>query len=283
MPSLIVANDIVGLGKVALTISLPIISTCQTEVIPLPTVLLSSHTGGFNSVHVRDLSDDLLGFIKQWDELKITASGLVTGYFKSSQQIEIVRHFAEAADLPLFVDPIMGDRGKLYQGFDETYVEAMKSFCRKAEVIIPNLTEAALLTDTKFLEEGTYRQVDIENLLTALSQLGPEQIIITGVSFSEDEIGLAYLDSRTGTVSYVMTRKFPNHFFGTGDVLTSILAAGFSWGLTFEKVAPLALSFLDKVLETTLNRQRDLKLGLSYESHLGKLFMDFKKVVEDEK
>ena len=182
MTKVIVANDLVGLGKVALTSSLPIMSACQTEVLPLPTVLLSSHTGEFENIYVRDLTDDLKGFCKQWEHLDFIVDGLVSGYFKSEEALKCVGQLARDKQIALFVDPIMGDNGSLYQGFDRNYVEAMKAFCQQADVIIPNLTEAAFLTDTPYLEEGSYDEATIEKLLRELTKLGPRKVILTGIS-----------------------------------------------------------------------------------------------------
>lgn len=165
MTTVIVANDLVGLGKVALTSSLPIMSACQTEVLPLPMVLLSSHTGEFDNIYVRDLTVDMQGFCEQWRRLDFRVDGLVSGYFKSEEEIGLVSQLSYEKKIPIFVDPIMGDNGRLYQGFDRDYVEAMKDFCQQADVIIPNLIEAALLTGSPYLEEGSYDMVTIENLL----------------------------------------------------------------------------------------------------------------------
>ena len=183
MTKVIVANDLVGLGKVALTSSLPIMSACQTEVLPLPTVLLSSHTGEFENIYVRDLTDDLKGFCKQWEHLDFIVDGLVSGYFKSEEGLKRVGQLARDKQMSLFVDPIMGDNGRLYQGFDRKYVEAMKDFCQQADVIIPNLTEASLLTDSSYLEAGSYDDATIKKLLRELSKLGPRKVILTGISF----------------------------------------------------------------------------------------------------
>ena len=90
MTTVIVANDLVGLGKVALTSSLPIMSACQTEVLPLPTVLLSSHTGEFGNIYVRDLTVDIQGFYEQWEQLDFRVDGLVSGYFKSEEELDLV-------------------------------------------------------------------------------------------------------------------------------------------------------------------------------------------------
>ena len=281
MTKVIVANDLVGLGKVALTSSLPIMSACQTEVLPLPTVLLSSHTGEFENIYVRDLTDDLKGFCKQWEHLDFIVDGLVSGYFKSEEELKLVGQLARDKEIPLFVDPIMGDNGRLYQGFDRNFVEAMKDFCQQADVIIPNLTEAALLTDTPYLEAGSYDKVTVEKLLRNLTKLGPQKVIVTGISFETDKIGLAYFDKEIDETAYLMRKSYQSNFYGSGDLLTAILSAGYFYNLDLLKVCDLALDVMDRVLSTTLSDGRPLKYGLCYEPHIGYLFSGFNALLEE--
>ena len=281
MTKVIVANDLVGLGKVALTSSLPIMSACQTEVLPLPTVLLSSHTGEFENIYVRDLTDDLKGFCKQWEHLDFIVDGLVSGYFKSEEELKLVGQLARDKEIPLFVDPIMGDNGRLYQGFDRNFVEAMKDFCQQADVIIPNLTEAALLTDTPYLEAGSYDKVTVEKLLRNLTKLGPQKVIVTGISFETDKIGLAYFDKEIDETAYLMRKSYQSNFYGSGDLLTAILSAGYFYNLDLLKVCDLALDVMDRVLSTTLSDGRPLKYGLCYEHHIGLLFSGFNALLEE--
>lgn len=281
MTKVIVANDLVGLGKVALTSSLPIMSACQTEVLPLPTVLLSSHTGDFNNIYVRDLTDDLKGFCKQWEYLDFKVDGLVSGYFKSEEELKLVGQLARDKEIPLFVDPIMADNGRLYQGFDRNYVEAMKDFCQQADVIIPNLTEAALLTDTPYLEASSYDKVTVEKLLRDLTKLGPRKVIVTGISFETEKMGLAYFDKETNETAYLMRKSYQSHFYGSGDLLTAILSAGYFYNLDLLKVCDLALDVMDRVLSSTLSDGRPLKYGLCYESHIGLLFSGFNALLEE--
>ena len=281
MTKVIVANDLVGLGKVALTSSLPIMSACQTEVLPLPTVLLSSHTGEFENIYVRDLTDDLKGLCKQWENLDFIVDGLVSGYFKSEEALKCVGQLARDKQIALFVDPIMGDNGSLYQGFDSNYVEAMKAFCQQADVIIPNLTEAAFLTDTPYLEEGSYDEATIEKLLRELTKLGPRKVILTGISFETEKIGLAYFDKEANQVIYRMRKRYHSHFYGSGDLLTAILSAGYFHNLNFLKVCDLALDILDKVLSFTLSSGRPLKYGLCYEPYIGYLFNGINELLEE--
>ena len=281
MTKVIVANDLVGLGKVALTSSLPIMSACQTEVLPLPTVLLSSHTGDFNNIYVRNLTDDLKGFCKQWEYLDFKVDGLVSGYFKSEEELKLVGQLARDKEIPLFVDPIMADNGRLYQGFDRNFVEAMKDFCQQADVIIPNLTEAALLTDTPYLEAGSYDKVTVEKLLRDLAKLGTRKVIVTGISFETDKIGLAYFDKETNETAYLMRKSYQSHFYGSGDLLTAILSAGYFYNLDLLKVCDLALDVMERVLSSTLSDGRPLKYGLCYEPHIGYLFSGFNALLEE--
>ena len=175
----------------------------------------------------------------------------------------------------------MGDNGRLYQGFNRDYVEAMKDFCQQADVIIPNLTEAALLTGSPYLEEGSYDMTTIENLLRNLSRLGPRKVILTGISFETDKIGLAYFDKETNRTIYRMQKRYGNHFFGSGDLLTAILSAGYFYNLDLLKVCDLALDVMDRVLSSTLSDGRSLKYGLCYEPHIGYLFSGFNALLEE--
>lgn len=129
MTTVIVVNDLVGFGKVALTSSLlPIMSACQTEVLPLPTVLLSSHTGEFDNIYVRYLTVDMQGFCGQWKRLDFRVDGLVGGYFKSEEELGLVSQLSYEKKIPLFVGPIMGDNGRLYQGFDRDLCRSYERF-----------------------------------------------------------------------------------------------------------------------------------------------------------
>ena len=282
MPRLLVANDLPGLGKVALASSLPIMAACQVEVAVLPTVLLSSHTGGFENVHIRECTADIAGFLSQWQELDVRFDGLVTGYLKNKEQMSLLLEFAEKKQLPLFVDPIMGDKGRFYQGFDQDYVQNIRCLCQRASVIIPNLTEAAFLTGTAYLGDD-YEPNQIDNLLKKLAALGPENVILTGVSFEKDKIGLALYQKQRDEIVYIMAKRYPQLFYGTGDIVTAILASGYFHGIAAEKSARLALDFLDEAIQSTLNLNRDLKYGLCYEPHLLELIKQHQLLVEEEK
>ncbi len=278
--SIIVANDIVGLGKVALSTALPVLSTCQIEVISLPTVLLSSHTGGFDNIAITNLSQSMESFINQWQTLNFHADGLITGYFKSQNQLNLVKNLALKKKLARFVDPIMADNGQLYAGYHDDFVIVMRDFCQNADVITPNITEACLLADIPYLGEN-YTREDIEQLLLALKKFHNKHVILTGVSFEAGKIGLAHFNLETNQITYHMAPAYPYHFFGTGDLLTAVLGAGYFHGLSLDSVAEVALDFIDKALRLTLDLKRDLKLGICYEPFLLDLAIQMKHLKEE--
>lgn len=280
IPRLLVASDLPGLGKVALAGSLPIMAACQAETAILPTVLLSSHTGGFKNIQIDDYTAGMAGFLSQWQELNLVFDGLVTGYLKNKEQIALLIDFAEKKQIPLFVDPIMGDNGQFYQGFDQAYAQNIRRLCQKADVITPNLTEAAFLTDTAYLGDS-YEPAQIENLLRQLSDLGPQITVLTGVSFEKDKIGLALYQKKADKIVYVMAKRYPQLFYGTGDIVTAILASGYFHGIAAEKSARLALDFLDEAIQSTLALKRDLKYGLCYEPHLFNLIKQHHLLLEE--
>lgn len=271
---LLVANDLPGIGKVALAASLPLLAACQVEVAILPTILLSSHTGGFSQIKVADTSELLPDYLAQWQSLQLKADGLLIGYSRSSELLKQLAHYAKQSKIPILLDPILGDAGKLYSGFDTEYVTAMRELAGKSTVLIPNLTEASLLTGKDYLGEA-YSQADVENILYDLATLGAQHIFLTGISFEEDKIGVVYYHVATGEISYYMTRKFSGHFFGTGDILASLIAAAFVEKIDFNLALPLIMDFLEKSLATTLSLSRDLKYGVYFEPYLAQLSKEF--------
>ncbi|TCD46181.1 pyridoxamine kinase [Streptococcus sp. X16XC17] len=278
---IIVANDLPGIGKVALAASLPILSACQIETAILPTVLLSSHTGGFSQPHIVDQTELMAPFLGQWQSLELELDGILIGYCRSKKQLTQLEDFARKNQVPIVLDPVMGNHGRLYSGFTQDYVLQMRHLAQSADVLIPNLTEAALLTDQAYLG-GTYEEKDVAKLLHELATLGAKKIILTGISFEKDRIGLAYLDAREDHQQphYIMTSRKVGHFFGTGDILSTLIAVAFVENIELRDAFPVFLRFLDQALASTIEIDRDRKWGVFFEPHLGQLALDIQALNE---
>ncbi len=215
-------QDISCVGQCSLTVALPIISACGIETSILPSSVLSTHTGGFSGFTVRDLSGDMPAINAHWIKEGITFDAIYTGYLGSSEQIDYVKAIFDTTLRPgglRIVDPAMADHGKLYPTFDMTYVEAMKRLCVAADIILPNITEACLLTGVPYRE--TYDEAYINDLTTKLLSLGAYTVVLTGVSYTPDTTGVI-VRIRTSTENrYHRHRRLPNNSHGTGDVFAS--------------------------------------------------------------
>ena len=164
-------HDISGVGKCSLTVALPIISAAGVECSVLPTAVLSTHTGGFTGFTYRDLTEDISPIVAHWQALHLKLDGIYTGFLGSFEQIRLVGDaFSALADKDtlLVVDPVMADGGKLYTIFDETFPPAMKKLCSKADVILPNMTEAAFMLGEDYVE-GPYTHEYVESVLHRLA------------------------------------------------------------------------------------------------------------------
>ena len=176
-------HDISGVGKCSLTVALPILSAAGVECSVIPTAVLSTHTGGFNDFTYRDLTDDILPIAKHWASLNLQFDSICTGYLGSQEQIEIVLKTIDllrCEDTLILIDPVMADAGELYKTFDNSFPKKMLSLCKKADILIPNITEACLLTETPY-ESGPYSKDYIETLIDKLKKVTDKKIVLTGV------------------------------------------------------------------------------------------------------
>ena len=186
-------HDISCIGKCSLTVALPIISASGAECSILPTSVLSTHTGGFENYTFHDLTDEVEPIVNHWKSLNLQVDAIYTGYLGSFRQIELMKMIFDefrTKNSLICVDPVMGDAGKLYALFDEDFAKGMATLCGKADLIMPNITEASYMTGLPYKESG-YDEDYILSMLEALHGLGAEKVVLTGVSFEKDKLGAA--------------------------------------------------------------------------------------------
>lgn len=268
-------HDLSGFGKCSLTVALPILSAAGIETSAIPTAILSTHTGGISGYTYRDLTEDMRPVMKHWKSLDIKFDAIYTGFLGSFEQLDIVKEFFDAfrqEDNLILVDPVMGDNGELYTVFTREFAAGMRMLCQKADIIVPNLTEAALLLDEPF-HPGPYTHAYIESLLRKLGALGPQKVVLTGVYFKEDELGAATYDRMTDTIDYVFTQKIPGYYHGTGDVFASALLSALLNDFSLIDAAAIAVHFTTDSIRRTYKAKTDYRFGVNFEQS----FPDFLK------
>lgn len=267
----ITIQDISCIGKCSLTVALPIISAAGIETSILPTAILSTHTGGFEGYTFRDLTSDIDPIIKHWKTLDLHIDAIYTGYLGSHEQLSLVARIFDdfkTTDNIVFVDPAMADQGKLYPAFDEHFALGMRDLCKKADLIAPNLTEASFMLQRPYIESG-YDQAYIEDILRALSELGPKQVVLTGISFEEGKLGAAAYNRDDDHFDYYFSEQIEGYYHGTGDVFSSALLAAVLREKPLGEAIGIAVEFTVGSIRRTRAAGTDVKYGVDFEHGLG--------------
>lgn len=218
---ILTVQDISCVGQCSLTVALPVLSACGVETAVLPSAVLSTHTGGgFTGYTFRDLTADMPAIARHWQSTGLSFDAVYTGYLGSGEQIAHVRRIMDTLLVPggaRIVDPAMADNGKLYAGFDTAFVEKMKELAFSADILLPNITEAALLTGMEYRQE--YDETYIRELTGALREAGVGTVVLTGVSYEPETTGVV-VTGREFSGYYRHTRLARN-CHGTGDLFAS--------------------------------------------------------------
>ena len=271
-------HDISGFGKCSLTVALPIISAAGVEVSVLPTAVLSTHTGGFTGFTYRDLTDDMQPITEHWKSLDIRFDAIYTGFLGSFDQLDLVTKFFElfkTEDNIILIDPVMADNGELYKIFSYEFAMGMRKLCEKADIIVPNLTEAALMIKEPY-NPGPYTYGYIENMLKKLSALGPRKIVLTGVFFDDCDLGAASYDSVSGKIAYSFEKRIPGYYHGTGDVFGSALLAAIENDFSLDEATAIAVRFTASSIRKTAQAGTDIRFGVNFEQTIPELLKDLK-------
>ena len=274
MKRIVSIQDISCFGKCSLTAALPITSAMGIETCVIPTAVLSTHTGsGFEGYTYRDLTSDIPEIAAHWKKLDLRLDAICTGYLGSFEQIKIVSDFADdfgTDDNLIIVDPVMGDKGSYYAGFDDSFANEMKKLCQKADVILPNLTEAALLLGEDYVGDG-YDENYIKELLIRLSKLGSDIVVLTGVSFNENSQGVMSFSRVTGEFSSYFSDNIPGYFHSTGDVFSATLSGALVKGFNMGRAIKIAVDFTVDCIKHTLGHEKEHWYGVRFEDCIGDL------------
>ncbi len=271
MKRILTIQDISCLGKCSLTIALPVLSAIGVETVILPTALLSTHTM-FKDAVITDLADRLMPIVAHWKKEGIRFDAVYTGYLGNPKVVQTVTEVVGESGDPapfLLVDPVMGDHGRLYQGFDDNYVKKNRDLCAMADLILPNLTEAAFLTGTSYPESCSAEEVQC--LLKALTELGAKKAVLTGISLKRGETGAMGYDRESQQFFSVQVPQVPAAYHGTGDLFASVTAGSLLRGLSLEEATELAARYTAYTIEVTRHNGREKRFGLDFEKTIPQL------------
>ena len=279
MKRVLSVQDISCLGKCSLTVALPVISAAGIEAAILPTAVLSVHTW-FKSCTFHDLTDEIAPICRNWQEQGFTFDGISTGYLGSYRQMELVEECFTMFDRPgmlKLVDPVLGDGGKYYVGFDNKFAKRMGQLCGGADVIVPNLTEAAFMLGEDYIERG-YDEKYIRELLKRLSDLGCPNVVLTGVSFEKGKYGVAAWNAEKEEFLTCFGEEQPGSFHGTGDLFSAALFSALLSEQPMAQALDTAVEFTVESIRKTLQNPDHIPYGVEFERAIPVLLRKLGKI-----
>jgi len=266
MKRILTVQDISCLGKCSITIALPVISALGVECVILPTAVLSNHTL-FKAFTVKDLSDQIEPITKQWESEGVEFDAIYTGYLGTEEQIDMMKDlfktFGNGDDKLVFVDPVMADNGKLYPAFDMNYARKNTELCSCAYIIVPNITEACIMTGMEYREE--YDEAYVKDLLSRVVNLGARISVLTGVSLSEGKTGVMGYDRDKDEYSVYQNDKVDATFHGTGDLFSSTMIGEIMHGKDWKDAVRIAADYTAHTIAVTMNDPKKPWYGVNFE------------------
>lgn len=276
-------HDLSCFGRCALTVIIPTLSVMGHQVIPIPTALLSTHTGGFHDLHFRDLSADMEPIAAHLESLPTAFGAIYTGFLGSEEQIGIVQRFIERfadkkdeseSDPLILIDPVMGDGGELYSTYTDALCQGTKRLVSHAHVMTPNLTEACILTDTPYRETAKMSDEDAfafaHTLMDRLDSFRVPRVVITGIFLADGTV--ANLGKDANGTRFLIRRPLQKQSYpGTGDLFASVLLGDMLRGDSFEAACRHSADFVAHVVEASSHIPTPVRDGVALESHLWRL------------
>ena len=269
MPKVAAIHDISGYGRCALTVIIPTLSAMGVQVCPVPTAVLSSHTGGFDGYTFLDLTDEISAYADHWKKMNLTFDCIYSGFLANATQISLVSDFIDnfgTSSTLIAVDPVMGDNGEIYKTYCNELCDGMKKLVCKADLITPNITEAAYLTGTPYKSE--FSLSESYEMLKKLSDYGCRQIVITGI-LHKNTVNTVYYDN--GPMGVISNAYIDKNYPGTADIFSSCLIGKILSGDNLEKATASASEFVLMLIEKSSHFDYPEREGVLLEKYLSHL------------
>ena len=214
-----------GFGHSTMSVILPVVSAMGVQGCPLPTAIFSNHTG-FPDWYKLDFTEHMMPFAEAWNRLELKFDGIYSGYLGSGDQCDAVLKLVEThPEAIFFLDPVMGDHGRLYSAITPENVAAMKKLVTYAGYILPNITEACVLTDVPYKDDFSHEELCY--IIEKLHALGPDHIIITGLR--QGDMLTNYISELVNGEQDIQTVSMPvagSSRPGTVDIFGAVVVSG---------------------------------------------------------
>ncbi|MFT9232484.1 MAG: pyridoxamine kinase [Bifidobacterium sp.] len=273
IPRVAAVHDMCGYGKCSLTAAIPILSAAGCDVCPVPTALFSAHTM-YRDFTFHDTTDMLPGYLDAWKKENVELDAVYSGFLGSADQVSIIQRLYDEYPTSLrLVDPVMGDGGKMYPTYTKELCEAMGRLADGADILMPNLTEASILTGREYPGQNIDDE-QAESWIQALLDLGAKNVVLKGIDREDGSIRIYVASARLGGAGSkveLVHEKLPFMIHGTGDAFASSLCGAVMAGKNLADSARIAGEFVRSAMISTRNQPRYKERGVSFELNLSEL------------
>ena len=276
-PKVAAIHDLSCFGRCALTVIIPTLSALGSQTVPIPTALLSTHTGGFENMFFADLSREMDEISSHFSSLGMEFDAVYSGFLGSEAQIGRVSDFIDKfakKGAPILVDPVMGDDGVLYSTYTKELADGMRELSRHADVLTPNLTEACFLTGTPYRDTAKMNETEAESfvlsLLEKLTSICRGKIVVTGIGLVGGIVANAGRDC-DGRIFWVKRTCQDISYPGTGDIFASVLLGALMQGDDFQTACTRAADFIVLLIGESAKIDTPVRMGVALEPYLGVL------------
>ncbi len=270
IPRIAAIHSLPSFGRSSLSVIIPVLSSMGMQVCPIPTSVLSSHTGGLGDVEKIDLDGYISACFEKYNKLGIEFDCIYSGYFGKEEQIEdLLEIYKSHKESFKAVDPVMGDSGKPYRFFTEALIDKVRQLSMKADLITPNLTESYLLLNKPF-DPAPLNSSSAKSILSVLSLKGPKMVVITGATMSDGIYNIGY-DRDKNTYFRIKCRYVPVSYPGTGDIFAATVVGEIMQGKSLPLACEAATRFCERSVKSTYSYSSDPRFGVMFEPYLSDL------------
>lgn len=267
----IAVHDLSGFGRCSFSVIIPTLSALGVQVCPLPTAVLSTHTGGYQGFTFRDLTEDIVPYFDHLTSLGTEFHAFYSGFLGNVEQIEQVEYMINRVKdtMTVLVDPVMGEDGELYSTYNEEMMHGMKRLVRDAHVITPNVTEASFLIGE--IPKAEYTKDDVKNMVQSLCRMTKGKVVVTGIE-GDRSVNCAFSEDGGVTVGFTSNKRVGRQYPGTGDIFASVLLGRLLQGNTLEDSIKNSSAFVRSVMEYSAQFDYPEREGVLLEAKLQELF-----------
>jgi len=274
VPRVAAIHDLSGFGRASLTVIIPVLSTMGVQVCPLPTAVLSTHTGGFEGYHFVDLTEEMVPIVEHWYQLAIPFDAIYSGFLGSPRQVDLVADFISRFRTEgrlVVVDPVMGDNGQPYQTMGPEMIHRMGQLVGRADIITPNFTEAAFLLGEPY--RNHVEQDELKAWIRRLCDRGPRQVVISSVPVAghDDISSVVAYDRDDGRFWRVDCTYVPAYYPGTGDIFASVIVGSMLQGDSLPLALDRAVQFVSMAIRASFGYRSPSREGVLLERVLPNL------------